>query len=357
MTLLSCRCRHHFNSGFELDVAFECRERVASLFGPSGAGKTTILQCIAGLLRPDQGTITVAERLLTDSESSHHVAVHHRGVGLVFQDQLLFPHLSVQQNLRYGMKRRPHPARHIAFDRVTAVLDINHLLTRPPRNLSGGERQRVALGRALLCSPSVLLMDEPLAALDDPLKHRILTYLERVLNEWQVPTLFVSHSQAEVRRLAQEVIVLDHGRVISQGPPDEALSSPQPLAWSDTLGPTNLLRLDEVTLHEGQPLGRLGAQSLRLPPVDPIPPAPVFVEFAPGAVMLSRHDLDDLSARNQLHGHIRKVVELPQATFVAVDVGQIVWSAITPQAATELGLSHGTPVTCVIKTHSLRVLQ
>jgi molybdate transport system ATP-binding protein len=219
---LSFRCRHNYAGGFSLDVAFETAHQVTSLFGPSGSGKTTILSLIAGLQVPESGRIELGTRVLVDTARRVCLAAERRRVGLVFQDLLLFPHLTVEKNLRYG-ERRHHGGLAIEFAQVVEVLELGDLLRRMPRKLSGGERQRVALGRALLGGPELLLLDEPLAALDAPLKDRILTYLERIVKHWSVPTIYVSHSPAEVRRLAEWAIVLENGRVVGAGPPSDVI--------------------------------------------------------------------------------------------------------------------------------------
>jgi molybdate transport system ATP-binding protein len=220
---LSIQCTHKYPSGFALDVAFSTSADVTALVGPSGSGKTSILYLIAGLLAPQSGRVSLGERTLLDTSCRVNLPPERRRVGLVFQDHLLFPHLTVRQNLLYGHQRRNSAkgADKIAIepDRVIEVLELSPLIDRPPRNLSGGEKQRVALGRALLSSPELLLMDEPLAGLDEALHERVLGYLERVLEEWRMPTLYVSHNPREVRRLATEVILLEAGRVAGSGPP------------------------------------------------------------------------------------------------------------------------------------------
>ncbi len=363
VSLLSFQCRHRFGSDFELDVAFEVDRPVTSLFGPSGSGKTSVLSAIAGFLRPETGTIRLGERTLLDTDQGICAAPEKRRLGMVFQDHLLFPHLSVEANLRYGQRRRrrsrlPQP---IEFSRVVDVLEIGPLLKRYPRNLSGGERQRVAIGRALLSGPQLLLMDEPLASLDTPLKARILAYLQRVVTEWNVPTLFVTHAQAEVRRLADWVVILQQGRVVASGPPDEALSRPEPLGWKNSVGPVNLLRLEQVGFSDGHATGRVGQQVLHLPPIEDdrgeLPASsPLFVQFAPADVTLSRQDVTGLSARNHLRGQVRQLVPLSQATFVAIDIGQLLWAEVTPEAAVELDLHPGSEVTCLLKVHSLQII-
>jgi molybdate transport system ATP-binding protein len=199
---------------FELDAAFTGEGRVTALFGPSGSGKSTILRLIAGLLRPDEGRIVLAGRVVFDSKTRIDLSARDRHVGLVFQDGLLFPHMNVRQNLLYGpwARRAPRPA---AFDQTIEILDIAALLDRAPRHLSGGERQRVAIGRALLSNPAVLLMDEPVAAIDQERRAEILPYLERLTREWPTPLLYVSHAMVEVERLAQQIVNIRDGRVTS----------------------------------------------------------------------------------------------------------------------------------------------
>lgn len=352
--MLSFRIRHGYPGGFKLDLDFTAERRVTALFGPSGSGKTSVIEMLAGLRAPQHGDITLDGRTLFDSVQGINLPPQQRRIGVVFQDGLLFPHLIVEDNLRFGAKRRRDP-RPVAFERVVDVLELAPLLRRYPRNLSGGEAQRVALGRALLSGPDLLLLDEPLAALDEALKHRVLTYLERVIAEWGIPVLFVSHAQAEVRRLAEWVVVLGAGRIIAQGATDEALARPELLTRHDDSGPMNLVRIEEVRQDRDRWLGRIGGQFLRLPPLPQTPVAPLYVEFPPAAVLLSGHDIADISARNHLAGTVRDVVEIAQAVYVAVDIGQVVWAIVTPESARELALEPGRPVTCLIKTHSLQI--
>ena len=207
----------HQQGDFLLDVDFTAGVGVTALFGPSGAGKTTILDAIAGARRPQQGRIVVGGRVLLDTAQRIAVPMHARRIGYVFQDGRLFPHFSVRQNLRYAQWfRRPPRDR---FDEVVALLGIAHLLQRRPGTLSGGERQRVAIGRALLAEPDLLLLDEPLAALDAARKDEILPYLARLRDAAVAPILYVTHSVDEVQRLADTVIVLSSGRVRHQGAP------------------------------------------------------------------------------------------------------------------------------------------
>jgi molybdate transport system ATP-binding protein len=205
--------RFRYDSGFEIEAKFQAGEGVTALFGPSGSGKTTVLHLIAGVLRPAEGTIRLGERTLVDTKTGIDLPPEQRLVGIVFQDHLLFPHLSVRKNLLFGMDRRN--ARRISFQKVVEILEIRGLLNRLPSTLSGGQRQRVAVGRALLRGPELLLLDEPLAALDDELKQRVLAYLQRIFHEWRIPTLFVCHQKNDVKTIADHVVSLDSGRIVN----------------------------------------------------------------------------------------------------------------------------------------------
>jgi len=210
---------------FTLDVAFEGDKGLTALFGPSGSGKTTILNLIAGLIRPGSGRIAVAGEVLTDTDAGIFVAPHKRRVGFVFQDAQLFPHLTVGQNIKFG-RRFTQPADDaLSVDTVTSVLGIGPLIERRPATLSGGEKQRVALARALLSSPRILLMDEPLAGLDDDRCQEIMALIERVRDAFKVPIVYVTHARDEVRRLASRVIKLDGGRVVAAGTAAELLGT------------------------------------------------------------------------------------------------------------------------------------
>jgi molybdate transport system ATP-binding protein len=202
---------------FKLGVRFQTAAGATALFGPSGAGKTSVVNMIAGLLTPDRGAIALDGMMLFDAARGVNVPPHRRRIGYVFQDGRLFPHLSVRQNLDYGRRMSGRPRDTKEFDRIAALLGIGHLLERRPRLLSGGERQRVAVGRALLMAPRLLLLDEPLAALDAGHKREILPYLVRLRDEAGIPIVYVSHTAAEVRRIATSVVRLDAGRVVASG--------------------------------------------------------------------------------------------------------------------------------------------
>jgi molybdate transport system ATP-binding protein len=212
MAQLVVDVRFRYGSGFEIDAKFEAGEGVTALVGPSGSGKSTVLHLIAGVLRPAEGTIRLGERALVDTKTGIDLPPEQRLVGIVFQDHLLFPHMSVRKNLLFGMGRRR--ARPMRFEKVVDILEIGELLNRLPSALSGGQRQRVAVGRALLRGPELLLLDEPLAALDHELKERVLAYLQRVFQEWRIPTVFVCHDRNDVGTIADHVVSLGLGRVL-----------------------------------------------------------------------------------------------------------------------------------------------
>jgi molybdate transport system ATP-binding protein len=202
---------------FSLQATFESEGRVTGLFGASGSGKTSLVNMIAGLLRPDRGTISLDGETLDDTAKGVHVPAWRRRIGYVFQDARLFPHLDVRQNLDYGRRMNGLPDDAEQGKRVTDLLDIGHLLDRRPGKLSGGERQRVALGRALLARPRLLLLDEPLGALDEGRRAEILPYLVRLRDEARIPMVYVSHDAAEMRQLATQIVLLQRGRVSSFG--------------------------------------------------------------------------------------------------------------------------------------------
>ena len=204
MSLLHFDCRFRHSSRFALDLTFEAGPGVTALVGPSGCGKTTTLRLIAGLLKPEEGRIQLGDQLLFESTTRVNVPPETRALGLVFQDYQLFPHLSVEQNLRYGLARNPHSS--VDFSHLVEILELRPLLSASPQSLSGGEKQRTAIGRAILRAPKLLLLDEPLSALDPDLRESISGYLERVIGEYHIPILLVTHDPHSIERLAHTTI-------------------------------------------------------------------------------------------------------------------------------------------------------
>ncbi|QQD56304.1 molybdenum ABC transporter ATP-binding protein [Pseudomonas fluorescens BBc6R8] len=237
MSMIEVRLQLKY-SGFALDVDLHLPGRgVAALYGHSGSGKTTCLRCIAGLERAEEGFVQINDEVWQDSRKGLFVPPHKRALGYVFQEASLFPHLSVLANLEFGFKRIPRQQRRVEMSHATELLGIGHLLDRHPQHLSGGERQRIGIARALLTSPSLLLMDEPLAALDSKRKSEILPYLERLHDELEIPVLYVSHAQDEVARLADHIVLLSDGKALASGPIGETLARLDlPMALGDDAG-------------------------------------------------------------------------------------------------------------------------
>jgi molybdate transport system ATP-binding protein len=304
---LAVAVRHRFD-GFALDVAFEAPAGVTVLFGRSGSGKTTVVNTVAGLLRPAEGRVVVAGRTLLDTAARIMVPPHRRRVGYVFQEGRLFPHLTVRQNLAYGRWFSGGAEDGAETRRIVDLLGIAPLLDRRPRLLSGGEKQRVAIGRALLARPALLLMDEPLASLDQARKDEVLPFLERIRDATAVPVLYVSHDVGEVARLATTVVVLDAGRVARAGRAAEVLSDP---AAAPALGVREAGAVLEarVVAHHADGISELALAGgrLLLPAVAAAPGASVRVRIHAQDVILSRGAPEGLSALNILPATVTAV--------------------------------------------------
>ena len=355
---LSVSCQHRFPSGHEVQFAFDCAHATTALFGPSGAGKTSLLMMIAGFLRPHTGRVVYNDHILLDTEAGIFEKPEARRLGVVFQDQRLFPHLSVEANLRFGRRRPADASGAPTFARLVSVLELTDLLNRAPDTLSGGERQRVALGRALMSAPELLLLDEPVASVDEPHRETILGFVARVVHEWSVPMLYVSHHRAEVQRLADWVVAVDRGRVIEEGPPDRVLGADAMVQAGE---PVNLLRLDEIVAAEdGGWFGTVPGEGLRirLPVMDISAGETVFVQFAASDVMLASGGTEGLSARNRLPATVAELVPRSGRIFVALRVGeQLLWAEVTANAVNDLQLGPGANVTCLIKSAALRLVE
>ncbi|AKI00063.1 molybdenum ABC transporter, ATP-binding protein [Hoeflea sp. IMCC20628] len=348
---LSVRLSHSFGD-FALDVDFEAPAGVTALFGRSGSGKTSVVNAVAGLLRPDAGKIVLDGRVLFDCGQGASVPVHQRRLGYVFQEGRLFPHLSVRQNLSYGRWFAPRGPG-AEFDHVVEMLGIGDLLGRQPARLSGGEKQRVAIGRALLARPQLLLMDEPLAALDEERKAEILPFLERLREETAVPVLYVSHSMVEVARLATTLVLMDSGRVVRAGPADDMLSDPDnvPALGIRTAG-ASLHAV--VTAQEDDGLTRLEASAgpLYLPRVEARIGARLSIRILAQDVILSRTRPEGLSALNVLPATVTAVRlgEGPGAIIQLKAGDDLLLARITRRSALALELAPGAGCFAIIKT-------
>jgi molybdate transport system ATP-binding protein len=345
---------HRFE-GFALDVAFEAPPGVTALFGRSGSGKTTIINAVAGLLRPDRGQVSADGVVLLDTASGVNLPPHRRRVGYVFQDARLFPHLTVRQNLLYGRWFAPRGGG-VAFDRIVELLGVGALLERRPGGLSGGETQRVAIGRAILSNPRLLALDEPLAALDEARKAEILPYLERLRDELGLPMLYVSHAMSEVARLANTVVLLEAGRVTAAGPAAAVLSDPG-AAPGLGLREAGALLAARVAAHEADGLTRLdcAAGALLLPRVAAPVGASLRVRILAQDVMLATVRPAGISALNVLPAVVREVRqgEGPGA-LVRLDAGgEAMLARLTRRSAEALGLAPGVPVFAILKAVSV----
>ena len=334
---------------FDLDVSFMAGAGVTALFGPSGSGKTTILNAIAGLERPQQGRIVIDGAAFFHSEKQIDLPPRRRSVGYVFQDALLFPHLSVAQNLRYGMRGGAS-----GFGDIVALLGIEALLGRRPAKLSGGERQRVAIGRALLSRPRLLLMDEPLASLDIERKLDILPYVENLRDSFGIPILYVSHAVDEVARLAGQVIVIEGGRIVARGRPEIALAP--------HLGEAHFERVSVLTGRAGPYDEAYGLTQL-IHEAGRITIAGKLEEGRETRLVIRATDVTlatatpkQLSVRTTLKGQIAAIErdQGPAALVtVALDGGQKLAAAATRKAIDEMKLAKGKRVWCLIKAVSI----
>lgn len=352
--MLEVAIKHAFG-GFSLDAGFTAPSGVTALFGRSGSGKTTIINAVAGLLTPDEGRIASRGTVMLDTHHRINLKPHRRRIGYIFQEGRLFPHLSVRQNLGYGAWFAPTPAGRQDASRVVEMLAIGDLLDRRPGALSGGEKQRVAIGRALLSAPELVLADEPLAALDEERKAEILPYFERLRDEISVPILYVSHSASEVARLATTVVALEAGRVVAKGTAAEILGDPAILpAGAREAG---AVLTAHVKTHHPDGLTELeaGGIALFLPTVHAAPGSRLRIRIAAHDVMLSRERPEGLSALNILPGTVHSVRpgDGPGA-LVALDTpaGRVL-ARITRRSAQTLALSSGATAHAIIKTVSV----
>jgi len=341
--------------GFDLDVAFTAPlPGVVALFGVSGAGKSSLVNLIAGLARPDAGHIRVGDDVLFDAGRGVDVPVERRRIGYVFQDARLFPHQGVAANLRYGLNRAPAGDRRIGFDAVVDLLGLEVLLTRRPHHLSGGERQRVALGRALLAQPRLLLMDEPLASLDAARKREVLPYVERLRDELKLPIVYVSHAMNEVARLADTLVLLDRGRVLAHGPLTElAARADLPLADDGfDVGAIFDARVAHHDAERGLTALAFAGGSLLSPLLDLPLGTHRRIRIRARDVVLATRRPEAISLHNILPGTVLDVTPRgPAGALVRIQVGEAVLLArVTRDAVTQLGLRPGVAAFALLKS-------
>lgn len=342
----------HRQGAFNLDVDFSVPDGLTVLFGRSGCGKSTVIRAVAGLLRPENGHIRVGARVLFDSKAGRDLPVHRRRVGYVFQEGLLFPHMNVRRNLMFGQRFAPTSTGGDGIDQIVELLGIEPLLERRPAQLSGGEKQRVAIGRALLAGPDVLLADEPLSALDGPRKSEILPYFERLRDEMNIPILYVSHSPSEVARLATTVVAMDAGQIQKVGPAADVLSDANvtPLGVRGA----GAVIIARVKCHHSDGLTELDANgvALFLPIVAKPVGADIRLRIAAHDVVISDREPKGLSSLNVFPAFVEAIKpgHGPGALLtLRTPSGQIL-ARVTKRSLGNLSLSVGSECFAVAKS-------
>lgn len=347
---MACTLRHR---GFQLRADFTSDAAISGLYGPSGSGKTTLLHAIAGLVRPHDGFIKLAETPLVNVRGGWWTPPHERRVGLVFQESRLFPHLTTRDNLEFGYRRIPRHVRRLHPDDVIGLLRLEPLLDRPITHLSGGETRRVALGRTLLTSPRLLLLDEPLTGLDPALRRDLINYLMDLPRKLDIPLLYVSHTRSDFLALVQHTLVIREGEVHTLGAPERLLDEPP---GDDESLEAYLLGIVEAGAPAGYVQMRVGEQRLMVMGSDLPVGSRARVAISAHEVLLAVGETPRTSARNILTATVTHLRPLGGGLLATLDLGQNLFAEITPAAATALDLRVGTPVHALIKARTLRAL-
>lgn len=364
----SLHCEFHkqnstSNHQFVLDVRFDAAPGFTILFGASGAGKTTLLDCVAGLTKPDYGRISVGDRILFDGAEHIDVSVAKRRSGYVFQNLALFPHMTVEQNVSYGLATLPNAERTKRVSAILRAFRIEHLFARKAREISGGESQRVALARTLVTDPEVLLLDEPLAGLDAPIKAHIIDDLREWNRNHQIPILYVTHSREEVFALGERVIVLETGSIAAQGTPHEVMTAPQQETVAQLVGFENVFDALVESVHPErgtmacQVAGEGGPLVLETPLVREGVGAKLRIGIRAGDILLATSPPIGLSARNVIPGRIRSIEQRDVIVSARVKCRVEMEVHLTLAARDSLQLMPGKEVWLVIKTHSCHLMQ
>jgi molybdate transport system ATP-binding protein len=347
---------------FFLDVDFEVTQGVTILFGASGSGKSTTLRAIAGIIQPDEGRIDIDEQIYFDSTKQINLPIRRRGVGYVFQNLALFPHLSVRANVEFGMKNLPPREKQQRATEIMSALKIEHTANRKPREVSGGEAQRVALARALSSAPKILLLDEPLSAIDEATKTGIITDLKIINRDLQLPILYVTHSRDEALMLGERVIVYEGGRVLACGEPLDVFRSPISKGVARLTGVENIFTGPVVEKNEAGGTMNVevkdegGVCRIDVPFGNETIGKGVTIAVPASDILLATQAIQAVSARNILRGRIVTIEEKSNRTEVRVKSG-VMWSvSVTRQAVNELQLRTSQEVWLAIKTHSCYLL-
>lgn len=325
---------------------------VTALFGLSGSGKSSLINLVSGLINPDEGVIALNDRELFNSAENSCVPINQRNIGYVFQDARLFPHYTVNGNLRYGMKNTSKDE----FNYIVELLGIGHLLKRYPITLSGGEKQRVAIGRALLTDPEILLMDEPLSALDLPRKRELMNYLERLSKEINIPILYVTHSLDELLRLAERVVLLTNGKVEAYDVLENIWESPLFLPWKQENEQSSVLSLPVFMHNPSYKMTALsiGDQNIWINQVEAQINEKVRICIHSSDVSISLNKVEQSSIRNILYGRVIKILELENRVDLKLDIGgKHLWASISKWSFHDLALQVGQLVYAQIKAISV----
>ena len=358
--MLSATVRTRLSEQFNLDVQIEAPAGITIVFGASGSGKSTLLRLVAGLARPDSGRISVGDRLLFDSARGEDVPVQQRGIGLVFQQLALFPHLTIRANLEFGLHGQNRSTRRERTESIAARFHIDRLLDRRPREVSGGEGQRVALARALVTDPQVLLLDEPLSGLDHATQSLIMEDLRAWNAAHAIPVLYVTHAHREVFALGERVVVLERGRVLAAGTPHDVIDLPAHETIAQLAGFENLFDGSVLARRaaDGVMLCRLGGgpAELEVPVGMADVGASVRIAIRAGDILLATEEPRGLSARNVLRGTLESLSHQGATVVAAVRAGERFVVHLTPGAVRSLDLRLNMTVWIVIKTHSCRIV-
>ena len=348
--------------GFLLDVGFAAHPGVTILFGASGSGKTTTLKSVAGLLRPDAGHISIGEQVLFDSVRAIDLPIRRRGVGYVFQNLALFPHLSARENVEFGMTSLGKRERRDRAIELLRAFQVAHTAERQPRQISGGEAQRVAFARALASRPRILLLDEPLSAIDEATKLGIISDLKALNRELRLPVIYVTHSREEAITLGERVIVFERGRIVAAGEPLEVFSAPIRASVARLTGVENIFSGRVIARH--QTAGTMtveitdasGACQVEVPFGRESVGEQVKVAVPSGDILLALDEPQGTSARNRLRGRITLIEDKGARTVAGITSGVLWRASLTRQAAGELDLHPGKEIWLAFKTHSCYLL-
>jgi molybdate transport system ATP-binding protein len=358
---VSVRIRKQLGKDFELDLAVTLPPGITILFGPSGAGKTRMLDCVAGLVQPDEGRIATRQQILFDSARGIDIPPQLRRVGYVFQDLALFPHLTVQGNIEYGIFQVAAEQRKQRSAAVMESFRIAHLRSRRPGRISGGERQRVALARALVTDPTILMLDEPLAALDAVTKSKIVDDLRAWNQEHGVPIVYVTHSREEVFALGERAIVLENGRLVAQGTPHQVMSAPRKETVAQLAGFENIFDAEVRAVHEdrGTMVCRVSGSDVEIetPLVRADVGSALRVGIRAGDILLASLLPVGLSARNIIPGRVVSLAQRDVIVVAKVNCGVEMEVHLTLAARDSLQLQPGREVWLVVKTHSCHLMR